>query len=245
MKQPNDGLLFVFSTYIVAAVCWRRYASGADAISDSVLSLSTLIGALVSYFAGINIEGYLGFLIAVMIVRSGAEILGDTVNEVIGSRADSELTRKLRHLISKYDGVLGVYDLTLHTYGPSKIIAEAHIQVSDDTNARQIHQLTRKIATDVYAQMGIVLTLGIYAANEEGEFGQIKQTLMEIVKRYPTILQTHGFYVDEDTKVISFDVIFSFDEKKPEKVVAEIIAALKAKYPDFDYHAVIDTDVSD
>jgi divalent metal cation (Fe/Co/Zn/Cd) transporter len=60
-----------------------------------------------------------------------------------------------------------VYDLILHNYGPNNIIAMAHIQVNDEMKAKKIHRLTRNISSDIFAEFGIIITLGIYACNDE------------------------------------------------------------------------------
>lgn len=220
-------------------------ASGTDAISDSFLSLSTLIGAIISLTINISLEGYLGAIISIFIIKSAIEILKDTINDMIGVRADSNLTKKLKNKISSYDKVLGVYDLTLHNYGPNKIIATAHIQVNDDLNAREIHRITRKITLDVFEKFGIILTLGIYASNNQGEYKEIQKYIKEITKNYKNITQIHGFYVDEENQNISFDIIFNFDELEQNKIINEITTNLKEKYPKYDYNIIIDTDFSD
>ena len=220
-------------------------ATGIDCFSDSVISLSTLICAIISIIWKISIEGYVGVIISLVIIKAAYEIFKDTLNDMIGIRADSEIAQKLKKKISSYDGVLGVYDLILHNYGPNKIIATAHIQVNDDTNAREIHKLTRKIAMDVYKKFDILITLGIYASNDEGEYGEIKEFLSKLTKQYKHIIQTHGFYVDDQTNNVSFDVIFSFDEENPEIIVKEITSKLKQQFPKYDFNIIIDTDFSD
>ena len=220
-------------------------ASGTDAISDSVLSLSTFIAALISIFFNIWLEWYLWVIISIFIIKAAYEILKDTINEMIGIRADSELTQKLRSKIQDFDEVLWVYDLALHSYGPNKIIWTAHIQVRDDMTAKEIHRLTREIIVNVYNKLWIVMTIWIYASNDSWEYGKIKNELMNIIKKHDKILQVHGFYVDETTKTVSFDIIFDFDEEEPEKILKEIKKEMKKKYPKYDYVAFIDTDVSD
>ena len=220
-------------------------ASGTDAISDSVLSLSTLIAAIISLIFNISLEGYLGVIISIVIIKSAIEILKDTINDMIGVRADSDLTRKLRKIITSYKEVEGTYDLTLHNYGPNSIIATAHIQVNDNMTAKEIHGLTRKITLDVYNKYGITLTLGIYASNDTGKYKDIKTYLINLVKEYKSIIQLHGFYVDEESKYISFDIIFDFDEKNTDKIKNDIVTNLKEKYPNYDYFVVLDTDFSD
>lgn len=220
-------------------------ASGTDAISDSVLSLSTLIAAIISIVWKISLEGYLGVIISVIILKSAFEILKDTINDMIGVRADGETTKKLRKKINSYHEVEGTYDLILHNYGPNNIIATAHIQVNDNMTAKEIHRLTREITVDVYKDFGIILTLGIYASNDSGEFKDIKNYLTKLIKEYKYILQIHGFYVDEKNKSISFDLIFDFDCENPELIKNDIIRKIKEKYPKYDYNAIIDLDISD
>ncbi|MBQ6450207.1 cation transporter [bacterium] len=217
-------------------------ASGSDAISDSFLSLGTLVSALLSFVWHLDIEGWLGVLISVMIIRSAWEMLNETLDKLLGSRADSELLSKIKDKILTYKQVEGVYDLTLHNYGPNKIIATAHIQVPDRLTAQEIHHLTRHIESDVYAQSGIIMTLGIYASNNDGRSGELKKMVESALAGYPQIKQMHGFYVDEATKHVFFDLIFSFDEPDPGAKADEIISQLKSMRPEYEYDVILDTD---
>ena len=220
-------------------------ASGADAISDSILSLSTFIGAIISIIWHISLEGYLGVVISIFILKSAIEILRDTINDLIGVRADSKLTNDIRKVINNYKDVIGVYDLSLHNYGPNKIIGSAHIELKDDLNVRDVHRLTRRIEVEIYEKFGIILTIGIYASNEVGEFKDIKKYIVKLLKDYENIMQMHGFYVDEEYKVISFDLIFNFEENNQLEKCEEIKNRLKDKYPKYDFHIILDTDFAD
>ena len=220
-------------------------ASGTDALSDSVLSFSTFIAALISFIWHISLEGYLGLIISIIIVKSAVAILKDTVNDMIGVRADSDLTKKLRDRINSFDEVKGTYDLILHSYGPNNIMATAHIEVDDNMTAKQIHRLTKFISFMIYKEFGINMSLGIYASNDSGKFADIKSYVNELIKNYETILQLHGFYVDEETKYITFDLIFDFNEKKSDVIRDEIINKLKEKYPDYQYVIILDNDITD
>ena len=212
---------------------------------DSILSLSTLIAAIISIVWHISLEGYLGLIISLIIAKSSIDILRETVNSMIGSRADSELTKKLRSRIMEFKEVQGVYDLSLHDYGPSNIMGSLHIQVRDDLTAKELHKITREITFTVYQEFGIILTIGVYAANDNGEYGDIKKELVLIVNNYMEVLQIHGFYVDEETKTISFDLIMDFKADNPEETKNIILNEIKEKYPNYNYSVILDTDVSD
>ena len=219
-------------------------ASGEDAFMDSVLSFSTLVAAIINYIWHFGLEGYLGVIIGIFIVKSAIEILKEAVNSILGVRADGELSKNLKKKILEFNEVQGVYDLNLHNYGPSSTIASAHIQVRNDMTAEEIHILTREIEYLIYMEFGITLTIGIYAANDKGEFGEIKKTLGKIIKDYPHILQLHGFYVDKEDNVY-FDLIIDFEAKDKEKLKNEIVEKIKEKFPKYNYNVIIDSDITD
>ncbi len=220
-------------------------ASGQDAINDAYISFSTLIGAILSYFCNISIEGYIGLLISLVILKAAFGILKSTIDDMIGVRTDSKITDELKNELKSYKEVQGVSDLIIHNYGPNKIIATAHIQVDDNMTAKEIHRLTRRMTMDIYEETGIIITIGIYASNDKNEYKDILNNIKKIIKDYKNILQLHGFYVDDEKKIISFDIIFSFDELKPEIAVQEIKSKLKELYPKYDFNIIIDSDFSD
>ena len=221
-------------------------ASGTDAFMDAILSFSTLVAAVISLIWGISLEGYLGFIISVIIVKSSFDIIKETLNSIIGARADSELTQKLREKVNEFEEVQGVYDITLHNYGPSQIMGSLHIQVDDNMTAKEIHKLTRKIQMQIYEELGTVVTIGIYASNSSDEFYvEIKNELTKIIQKYKEIIQMHGFYVDEESKTISFDLIIDFKAESKEKIRDEVIKEIKKKYPEYNYYVILDTDISD
>ena len=220
-------------------------ASGQDAFMDSILSFTTLIAAIINYIWHLSLEGYLGAVIAVVIIKSAIEMLKETVDTMIGERADKELTTKLKNRIISFKDVQGAYDLNLHNYGTSKVIASVHIQVRNDMTAEEIHILTREIEYAIYMEFGITLTIGIYAANDKGEFGEIKKEIGNIVKQYKSVLQVHGFYVDKAKSNVYFDLILDFEENNKEQILREIVTKLKEKYNNYNFNVILDSDISD
>ena len=222
-------------------------ASGKDAFFDALLSVATLIGIGTSMiWEGANIEGYIGILIGLFILKTAYEILHDGVSLIIGERASQEEIDKIKHLVCSFKEVKGAYDLIINNYGTGKIIASIHVEVDDKMNAVELHHLTRNISAKVYAETGAILTVGIYATNEtKPEVKEIKDYVYNLVEKDPDIIQVHGFYLDEDTKLITFDLIFDFKYQEPQKKIASIISLLKEKYPEYSFYVIQDTDFSD
>ena len=220
-------------------------ASGQDAFMDSILSLSTLIGAILNCIWNLKLEGYLGLVIAIFIIKAAIDILRETVNLMLGERADGELCKKLKERVGEFEEVQGVFDLNLHNYGPSSTVASLHIQVRSNMTAEEIHILTREIAYVIYDEFGITLTIGIYAANDKGEFVDVQQRILKIIEEYPEVLQIHGFYVDKVKANVFFDLVIDFSAVNKEKIKDEIIEKIKKEYPQYNYNIVIDPDITD
>lgn len=221
-------------------------ASGTDAALDSVISLSTLVAAIVTLLFDITIEGWLGIVISVLIFKAGIEILLESLNGIIGSRVESSLSTELKSRICEYPQVNGAYDLILHRYGPERIIGSVHIEVADDLTAREIHGLSYNISEDMYINYGIILTVGIYASNTaDDRFAQMKSKLSEMIGNYPEIMQMHGFYVNEEKKTASFDLIIDFESAGRQQIKDEILRKLSEIYPEYRFNIILDNDFSD
>lgn len=217
-------------------------ASGSDALFDSILSLSTLVAALVSIFFHISLEGILGVIISIVIIKASIDMIRETVDSMIGSRVDSELSRKIKESICELPEVYGAYDLSLHNYGPEDMQGSVHVEVDDSLTALEIHNLTRQISLKIYEEFSIILTVGIYARNNK--FNDIKNDLYEIASKYDEIIEIHGFIVYETQKLITFDMIVDFDADR-QKVKNKVLTEIKQKHPQFTYQVIDDYDVSD
>ena len=221
--------------------------SGEDAKLDSVISLSTLLAAAIYIFFNISVEAYLGAIIAIIIIKSGVEMLRDTLSKILGERADAQLARDIKETILSYPEIKGAYDLVLHNYGPDSFNGSVHVEVPDILTADTLDRLTRKIILDVYHKHNVLLTgIGIYSYNtQDAEIVAIREKVFKIASENPYVLQTHGFYVDKTQKTIRFDVIVSFDAADRNIVYNEIKEKVQAEYPDYSLEITLDTDFSE
>ena len=112
--------------------------------------------------------------------------------------------------------------------------------------AKEIHPLTRRISMQVYQEFGIIMTVGIYACNSsDPEISKIRDAIKKEVLSHPTIKQMHGFYVDQETKSISFDVIIDFEDKDAPALIKEIHDKIAGLFPDYHFFIVEDKDFTD
>lgn len=220
--------------------------SGIDALFDAILSLSTLVGAIIAMFTGFHIEGYLGIIIGLFIIKAGIDVLRGAVSNIIGERTSQEVSLAIKKAVCEHEGVIGAYDLILNNYGPNKSIGSIHIEVDDNMTAKEIHKLSREISTEAYLKFGTILTVGIYASNNNHpEMKEIRTFVYELVRSYEQINEIHAFFVDDVNMTITFDLIVSFNEQNPENIVNEIKEKIEAKYPEYKCSIILDADFTD
>ena len=221
-------------------------ASGTDALFDSILSLGTLIVAIIYILFKINIEGIVGLIISIFIIKSSIELLKETTNELIGTRISSELAKKIKDRITSIEGVEGTYDLILHNYGPLYMLGAVHIEVKDTMTAQEIHKISKKIENMIFKEFGIIITIGIYASNTTDKTSKkIKEELERIITKHKEIIQLHGFYVNNQNKTIDFDIIIDFGTANKHKIKKQIIKEINQIYPNYKIYVTIDNNYSD
>ncbi|MBQ1642046.1 MAG: cation transporter [Oscillospiraceae bacterium] len=221
--------------------------SGKDAVLDSVISASTLVAAVIFLLTGLSLEAWLGAVISVIIIKSGIEMLRETLSEILGERADISLAKEIKKTVLSFPEVSGAYDLVLHNYGPDNYNGSIHIEVPDTLSAAELDELIRAVTTKVYLEQNVILTaISVYSLNTKDEKAvEMRNRISSLVLSKEHVLQMHGFYVNEEKKTIRFDVIVSFDAKDRRAVYDEICSEVAALYPDYSLEIVLDTDFSE
>ena len=222
------------------------FASGSDALFDAIITLATLVSAGIMLLWNVSIDGYLGALISLAIIKAGVEMLASPVNELLGARVSEELVHDIKQDVLAFEGVHGVYDIILHNYGPEVMIGSLHISVDDTMDAYQIHGLTRKISEKMYQKHSIIMTVGVYAiATGANKRTELQSTVMKALSRHKDITQVHGFYYFEKENRVSVDVVPDLSVHDEKAFCRELVAELKPLLPDMELSVVIDHNYSE
>lgn len=221
-------------------------ASGSDAMFDAILSASVLASAVIFMLTGISLEAYVGVAISVVIIKAGIEMMTETLDDILGQRADAETTIAIKRILNEEPEVRGAYDLVLNNYGPDKNIGSVHLELPDTMTVEQVDELTRRVQAKVLNETGVILTgVGVYSYNTKNdEAAKIRNTIQKLVLSHDWALQFHGFYVDIKKKSLRFDVVMSF-EIDPKDGLDTLYKEVREAYPDYDIYIAPDVDVSD
>jgi len=260
-EKPDYSLvaLLIISVAVVVKVFLGNYvkakgrkvnsgslvASGSDALNDAVLSGSVLACAVIFKLTGLSLEPYVGLVISAFIIKSGIDLMRETLDHILGTRADKAITDKIVAILVSEPQVYGAYDLILHNYGPDRNLGSVHLELADTMTVREVDRLTRKLEAKVYRETGVILTaVGVYALNTgSGEAARLQNEVRSRVLAHDWALQFHGFYVDTEAKEMQFDVVMSFDIPAKEGL-RTLYEEMRQAYPGYKITIAPDVDVS-
>ena len=221
-------------------------ASGSDALFDAVITLATLISAGIMLIWNVSLDGYLGVLISVVIIKAGIEMLSSPITQLLGASVSAELTRQIKSEILEQEDVQGVYDIIVHGYGPNLSIGSLHISVPDTMDAHQIHGLTRKISEMMMSRHGIVMTVGIYAiATGNNRHAELQKEVVQTLSQQEHVIQVHGFYYYESENCVSVDVVPDMTVTDDQAFINLLTEKLKPILKDLQISIVIDHNYCD
>ena len=221
--------------------------SGEDATLDAIISASTLVAAAVFLLFHVSLEAWLGAVISVVIIKSGIEMLRDTISRILGERSDAELARAIQQTVTSFPGVQGAYDLVLNNYGPDTWNGSVHIEVPDTYSADRLDQLIREITMKVLAEHHVILTaIGVYSVNtKDEEVIRTQERVRQIAFSHEHVRQMHGFYLQKEKKTMRFDIVVSFDAKDRRAVYADVVSDVAKAFPDYQLQVAMDTDFAE
>ena len=221
--------------------------SGEDATLDAVISASTLAAAAVFLIFHVSVEAWLGAVISIVIIKSGIEMLRDTISRILGERNDAELARNIQQTVMSFPDVQGAYDLVLHNYGPEAWHGSIHIEVPDTYSAYQLDQLIREITMKVLKEHHVILTaVGVYSVNtKDQDVIQAKERVQKIVFSHEHVRQMHGFYLLKEQKTMRFDIVVSFEAKDRRAVYDSTVSDVQKAFPDYELQVAMDTDFAE
>lgn len=219
-----------------------------DCISDSGATLVTIVSMLLARFAGLNIDGILGAIVAVIIIIAGINIIKDTLSPLLGEAPDKELVEKLAETILSFDKVVGIHDLIIHNYGSVKTFGSVHVEVPADEDVLLTHEIMDNIELEIREKFGIELVAHCDPIETNNEsVSEKKAMLIEVVKSVNEKLTIHDFRMvsgPTHTNLI-FDVVVPYDVKMSENEVIRILSEkVRGQCPQCNCVITVDRDYS-
>ncbi len=219
-------------------------ATSVDSRNDILSSSAVLLAVVITRLTGFDLDGYMGAVVAVLILWSGVKMVKDTGSILLGTAPTKELVDSIYQKILNYEHIIGLHDLSVHSYGVNKCFASVHCEVPAEQDIMLSHDIIDNIERDFLKEYGIHLVIHLDpVVTNDVRTNELKAKVEELIASIPLDVSMHDFRVVwglSHTNLI-FDVVAPFDAKWSDKEIISHIAD-EIKKLDTTYHAVITVD---
>lgn len=216
-------------------------ATSRDSLNDCISTFSVILSLILENYVTFNVDGYMGIIVAVFILRTGYSIILETIDTLLGKPASSEFVKELTQNILAFDGVIGTHDLIVHDYG--RIIASIHVEIPDTYDFNLAHQISDNIERTVSKEMGIFLTVHIDPVTSDNEeISLVKNILNAVISEYDSNLSYHDLRIVNTNVIMDIVVTKEYLDKDKQKKLEEAILA-KLKNLNENYDLIIEFDM--
>lgn len=204
--------LFMWRFYLKRAV---RYdipslnAAAKDSFNDVLITTTVVLGLLAFRLFGLQLDGWMGTLVSLVILWNGISLIRETATSIIGGKPDAEKGKKILEIIKKYPEILGVHDFVLHDYGPGRTMASLHAEVDADSRLVDIHDVIDLAEQEIMKELDMEITIHPDPVLPEGSPGQeVKDQLIQYLENMNPPLRLHDFRLVPGKRVIKliFDI---------------------------------------
>lgn len=219
-------------------------ATAADSMNDVFATGAVLVGTVITRLTGVNLDGYMGLAVAVLIVITGVKLIQSTSNPLLGMAPSKELVDDIYHAILEYDGILGIHDLNVHNYGPERCFASVHCEVSASQDIMVSHDIIDNIEREFLTKKGIHLVIHLDPiVTDDERTNELKKQVEKLLYNISPEITMHDFRVvwGSTHSNLIFDVCVSFEFKLKDQELADRITD-EIHSIDPNYHAVITVD---
>lgn len=207
-------------------------ATAADAMGDVVTTSATIASLVFFRVTGMNIDGFVGLGVSLVVMWAGIGIAKDTLEPLIGKPVDPEEYKRITELVEGYDGIVGSHDLIVHNYGPGRSMASIHAEVPNDVDIEVSHEIIDRIEREAAKKLGIFLVIHMDPVEMKDEHVlAVKRQVLKILDALDPAVSIHDFrMVDGEEQInLIFDMVvpFEYDRKRQDELRVSLMKLLK------------------
>lgn len=225
-------------------------ASAADSRNDVLATVAVLISTIVIDVAGdkispkVSVDGIMGIAVSAFIIVSSILLIKEAMSPILGEKPPKELVDKITAKILSYDGVIGVHDLVVHSYGENHCFVVAHVEVPADVDITKSHDVIDNIEHDFWNEMHVRITIHMDPVDTKNkQLAVLKLRAQNAIANLDENLSLHDFrLVSGQTHTnMLFDVVIPYGSKI---TLDDVKDALKKEFGNdpVKYFFVIDMD---
>ncbi len=207
-------------------------ATAADSLGDVIATAATVVSILFWKVTGINIDGFVGLGVSLVVMWAGIGIARDTLEPLIGEATTPEDYRRIKKFVEKYDGIMGSHDLIVHNYGPGRSMASIHAEVPNNVSIEVSHEIIDRIERDAAKELGIFLVIHMDPLETEDQTVlKVRKKTEKAVEELDSRCSIHDFRMvkGEDQTNLIFDLVVprEYSEKKGDELMIRVIERMQ------------------
>ena len=219
-------------------------ATAMDSLSDATATSVVFLSVLIQKFAGINVDGWCGVLVAGFILYAGYNAAKDTLSPLLGQPPEPELIEEIKRITLSHPEIVGIHDLVVHDYGPGRLMISLHGEVPGNGNIFVLHDVIDQTEKELKEQLGCEAVIHMDPIETDNDsVGQMRQEVAQLVREIHPDLSIHDFRMvtgPTHTNLI-FDAVVPYHVKiTDEEVVREIQKKVTEHWSN--YFAVVSID---
>lgn len=168
-----------------------------DSIGDIAATTCSLIALIASKFTDFPVDGVMGIVVALIIIYAGIGIIRSTLGPLLGEPPDKETVNRLVELVMSFDGIVGIHDLVLHSYGHSKIYGSLHAEVPAEIDIMHSHDTIDLIERTVKEKLGIEISIHMDPIINDERTDDIRIAVADCVHEICHDASIHDFRIVE------------------------------------------------
>lgn len=218
-------------------------AAATDSLVDSVATLTVLLGTLAGHFLHLSIDGWIGILVALFILRAGWSAARDTLNPLLGQGPDPELIREIETMVLSHTEILGVHDLMVHDYGPGRRMVSLHAEVPGDGDLMALHDIIDAIERELMAKYHLEATIHMDPVAADEDTDHARELILSLLAIIDGDMTVHDLRMTgpPEHRRLFFDVTVPYHvHLSDDEVREQILSLLGAKDPSYTAYVRID-----
>lgn len=212
-------------------------ATATDSRNDVISTTAVLLATIISYYTHLNLDGYMGLVVAIFILYSGFTLIQETLDPLLGVAPDPELVSAIQETILSYEGVLGTHDLIVHDYGPGRQFASVHVEMAAEDDVLKCHDIIDNMEQDFQKNFNLHMIIHYDPViTDDPLVHDFRHWLSHQVEEVHPDLSIHDLRLvpgPTHTNVIFDCMIPPAIEKSAAEITDEIRALVSAKYPTY------------
>ena len=217
-------------------------ALGTECRSDSVVSVITLVTALVFLVFRVNLDAYAGIIMALIVLKAGLEVLKETLSDLLGQSGEKELAQELYRIIRAEPLVLNAADMMLHNYGPDAYSGSVNVEINHSKTVGEVYAALHELQLRIMHEKHITMVFGIYAVDKDHqEIRQLREQVAAFVREQEHVTSYHALYIHPNGRDIYVDLVVDYDLADWDALRREFTDYMAARYPEKHLELVIET----